>query len=235
MKSEYNLDDSDLVLLASATQTFVKRTIPAYLEENYEETYEDHNSGHEFPYTCTNMPWNQTTQSLWTSDEPGETNAMCTFNEDYYCKSQQTLNYFYEYFLANYQNTSSDVSCLFVGLVSCHAHNEYFAFQTLCTLEMHLKELSVEKQCEAFKLIVSRFAFDGEMAGSGAAQDPLFWVAHGAVERLLQKVIFENVSSDLIYDAESAHCTGHMNDVRNRISHCELCIIALLCRGPNTG
>ena len=28
----------------------------------------------------------------------------------------------------------------------------------------------------------------GDMGGSGAAMDPLFWVAHGAVDRLFQKV-----------------------------------------------
>ena len=29
----------------------------------------------------------------------------------------------------------------------------------------------------------------GDMGGSGAAMDPLFWVAHGAVDRLFQKVL----------------------------------------------
>ena len=29
----------------------------------------------------------------------------------------------------------------------------------------------------------------GDMGGSGAAMDPLFWVAHGAVDRLFQKVV----------------------------------------------
>ena len=33
------------------------------------------------------------------------------------------------------------------------------------------------------------------MAGSGAALDPLFWVVPGAVDRLYQRVVFENVLS----------------------------------------
>jgi urocanate hydratase len=71
--------------------------------------------------------------------------------------------------------------------------------------------LGLDDQCDVAKILIQRAAFDGEMAGSGAAQDPLFWVAHGAVERLLQKVIFENVSSDLVYDSTTAHCSGHYN------------------------
>ena len=33
------------------------------------------------------------------------------------------------------------------------------------------------------------------MSGSGAALDPLFWVVPGAVDRLYQRVVFENVLS----------------------------------------
>ena len=33
----------------------------------------------------------------------------------------------------------------------------------------------------------------GDMAGSGAAMDPLFWVVHGAVERIFQRVMLEGV------------------------------------------
>lgn len=60
--------------------------------------------------------------------------------------------------------------------------------------------------------LVSRAAYDGEMAGSGAAMDPLFWVAHGAVERLMQKVIFSGLASDTTYDVTGTTCSGHSND-----------------------
>jgi hypothetical protein len=48
------------------------------------------------------------------------------------------------------------------------------------------------------KLICGRYQYDGDMAGSGAAIDPLFWVAHGAVERLFQRIIFEDVLVDKV-------------------------------------
>jgi hypothetical protein len=44
----------------------------------------------------------------------------------------------------------------------------------------------------------------------GAATDPLFWVAHGAVERLFQRSVFANVMTDTIYPIqENARCSGH--------------------------
>ena len=46
------------------------------------------------------------------------------------------------------------------------------------------------------------------MAGSGAATDPLFWVAHGAVERLFQRTVFEGVMTDMSYTSSSP-CSGH--------------------------
>jgi hypothetical protein len=43
------------------------------------------------------------------------------------------------------------------------------------------------------------------------AADPLYWVAHGAVERLFQFTIFNDWLSDYEYDTDS-ECTGHMKD-----------------------
>ena len=45
---------------------------------------------------------------------------------------------------------------------------------------------SLDDKCEAFKLVVSRSPFDGDLASSGAAVDPLFWVAHGKPPYLLK-------------------------------------------------
>ena len=40
------------------------------------------------------------------------------------------------------------------------------------------------------------------------ALDPLFWVAHGSMERVFQKLIFTGEFSDMEYSATS-HCSGH--------------------------
>ena len=44
--------------------------------------------------------------------------------------------------------------------------------------------------------------------------DPLFWVAHGAIERLYQRVVFEGTLSDNVYATpmRNAGCSGHTTD-----------------------
>ena len=56
---------------------------------------------------------------------------------------------------------------------------------------------------------LGRFQFDGDMAGSAAAVDPLFWVAHGAVERLFQRAVFRQIISNSKYDDNGNTCSGH--------------------------
>jgi hypothetical protein len=108
LKSQYGIDDEELILLAQAAQTFVKRFYPTYLEADHETVFEGLNNGDEFPFTCTSMPWNSTSQTLWTTDEPGQPNAICTFNSDYYCASADRLSDFYSLYLGS-QTTSVGV------------------------------------------------------------------------------------------------------------------------------
>jgi hypothetical protein len=126
-----------------------------------------------------------------TDAVPGDTDAVCTLNS-YYCESQAHMDEFYAKYLSPFQSTS----------------------EAMYGLEDMLLGMSLDRQCAVAEMLVSRAQYDGDMAGSGAALDPLFWVAHGAVERLMQKVIFENATSDATYDASSAFCSGHMNTVR---------------------
>jgi hypothetical protein len=70
--------------------------------------------------------------------------------------------------------------------------------------------MDFETRKTVMKLICERQQFDGDMAGSGAAADPLFWVAHGAVERLFQRIMFEDVLSDTNYATIGpTGCSGH--------------------------
>jgi hypothetical protein len=40
--------------------------------------------------------------------------------------------------------------------------------------------MDLDEQCDVMQILMSRFPYGSEMSGSGAAQDPLFWVAHGS-------------------------------------------------------
>jgi hypothetical protein len=103
---------------------------------------------------------------------------------------------------------------------SCSCTESYFesedSLDELITLwkikdNSFLYNLDFNQRKDAMQLICGRMAFDGDMAGSGAATDPLFWVAHGAVERLFQRVVFENVLTDKTYvNPKRNQCSGHV-------------------------
>ena len=83
------------------------------------------------------------------------------------------------------------------------------------SIRTRVLSLSVEKRIEVMKIIANMFPFDGDLAGSAAAQDPLFWVAHGSVERLFQRAVFENMFTDMIYNdgyVFPSYCSGHAGD-----------------------
>ena len=81
------------------------------------------------------------------------------------------------------------------------------------SIRQRVLAMPFEQRVEVMKVIANMFPFDGDLAGSGAAQDPLFWVAHGSVERLFQRAVFENMFSDMIYtDGEVGYCSGHAAD-----------------------
>jgi hypothetical protein len=181
LKRQYNITDSMFMLIAQGAQTFVKQSYPLFAKREY--------YGAPYPFNCTEFPWNSDTQMLWTEQVPGEPEAVCSLNQ-YYCESQDHMTLFYKKFLAPFQDQSKTAQ-----------------FE----LESHLLSLSLEDQCSVAGYLIGRAGYDGEMAGSGAAMDPLFWVAHGAVERLMQKVIFAGITTDTDYDVTDANCSGHMN------------------------
>ena len=61
------------------------------------------------------------------------------------------------------------------------------------------------------QLVCSRMSYEGDMAGSGAAMDPLFWVVHGAVERVFQRIMLEDVLTDTEFtnSKRGGTCSGH--------------------------
>jgi hypothetical protein len=45
-----------------------------------------------------------------------------------------------------------------------------------------------------------------------SALDPLFWVAHGSMERMFQKAVFAGIFTDMEYTS-SDHCSGHDSSI----------------------
>lgn len=71
-----------------------------------------------------------------------------------------------------------------------------------------IEEMSFEDKAALMRTLSSRYQFSGDLASSSAALDPIFWVLHGAVERLFQRILFEGVLTDEQYDYVS-DCSGH--------------------------
>lgn len=176
LQQDYGFTETDLLVVARNTQSFVKNIYPFYKNN---EKWELGNSM-EFPIICSDFPWDSSTETLRTTSEPGSEDVKCSLNRDYYCVSDDNMALLLKYHELLYRGSP-------------------FTSMDLAT------------KCEVVDLIFSRVAFDGEMAGSGAALDPLFWVAHGAVERIMQKAIFSDVLTDTAYVSSDEHCSGHMN------------------------
>jgi hypothetical protein len=186
----------------------VKKAYPTYFNQEY--------YGQPYPFNCTSFPWDSEDQELKIEGVvPGDDLAVCSLNP-YYCTSQDTMIEFYQKYMTGFQDTTK---------------GDQFS------LEEMLLGMDLTTQCQVANLLVSRAGYDGEMAGSGAAQDPLFWVAHGAVERLMQMVIFSGITTDTTYDVEDSNCSGHQNDVSAQYNLIALFLLMFrhFHRGLSTG
>ena len=149
-------------------------------------------NGRRYPLDCSTVPWNTETGELMDSSSsiglPGEENGpTCSF-VDYYYESEENINELIELFFRTDPSPHDPVKTRMYGL-------------------------TFTQRVEVMKLIANMFPYDGDLAGSGAALDPIFWVAHGAVERLFQKSVFANIFSDYEYTrVNDFPCSGHEAD-----------------------
>ena len=140
-----------------------------------------------FPRYRSANPWQN--DSLTTTARPGEVGGpSCACSSEFLSSESQ------------FQSLVSD----FFRDISSHT-NKVVAY---------LRDTSIdfEDRKRLMNLICGRMQYDGDMAGSGAATDPLFWVAHGAIERLFQRIVFENILSSKeygLYNGRSDQCSGH--------------------------
>jgi hypothetical protein len=145
-----------------------------------------HSSSQDSFLTCSNDPWQG--GKLTTTTAPGEDGGpTCTCNS-YYFETEERFQQLVSAFFVNFQGN--------------------FVINAVSYLQNTENDFNDRKA--AMNLICGRFQYDGDMAGSSAATDPLFWVAHGSLERLYQKLVFENYLSDSEYVDAHESCSGHM-------------------------
>jgi hypothetical protein len=186
LKDDYSFSDTDLMLVQQSAQVFYKVTIALYLKpKDFAQ-----NHGLEFPFSCTALPYDYKTYTLSSDVAVGSPGGPSCSIASSYLASEDALNTLIDFYFSLYSKGQEQYSVV-----------------------EKVKEMDFSTKSTVMSLIIGRLSFDGEMAGSGAAQDPLFWVVHGAVERLLQKSVFANILSDTVYaTAADEACSGHMAD-----------------------
>eukprot|EP00595_Chromulina_sp_UTEXLB2642_P000476 CAMPEP_0196761180 /NCGR_PEP_ID=MMETSP1095-20130614/338_1 /TAXON_ID=96789 ORGANISM="Chromulina nebulosa, Strain UTEXLB2642" /NCGR_SAMPLE_ID=MMETSP1095 /ASSEMBLY_ACC=CAM_ASM_000446 /LENGTH=426 /DNA_ID=CAMNT_0042110397 /DNA_START=767 /DNA_END=2047 /DNA_ORIENTATION=+ len=181
LTNTYDFEWKDMIVIAQSSQRFFKEVIGT---KDYWDI-----SGLDmiYPLDCSSNPWNN--GQLTTTIGPGEDGGpSCTCNSYYLQDSEKLLQLINTYF--------SD----WVGSDSKQAE----------TLDL-IYSLSFEQQVDVMTQLCGRFQFEGDLTGSGAATDPIFWVVHGGVERLMQKIYFEGLLSDYDYfEGNNNMCSGHL-------------------------
>lgn len=141
------------------------------------------------PMNCSKYPWDPMTETF--DSNIAEDGIKCTVNAFYFQDENKTDWLWY------------DLWDIFIAVDHIHARDLYY-------------DLTFEQKKRLLTLMFHRQQHDGDMATSSSATDPFFWVAHGAIERLYQRVIFEDVLSDSIYATDTSSggysCQGHAAD-----------------------
>uniref|UniRef100_A0A7S0XFD2 Tyrosinase copper-binding domain-containing protein n=1 Tax=Chromulina nebulosa TaxID=96789 RepID=A0A7S0XFD2_9STRA len=134
-----------------------------------------------YPLVCSENPWDESTESLSNVDFPS-----CQCN-DYYYQSDDNLNTLIKIYF------------------------DKFAFESTIQYNSIKKIMALDytNKLNVMKKLCSRLGYDGDMVGSASAIDPIFWVSHGSVEKLYQKLIINDLFLDLQYTASSSSCSGH--------------------------
>ena len=181
-KKRFGLKDNDLAFITQLSHTYMKQEAPRWWITDKVTRRISWNCT--FPFSLQSIPSEQ--GILGMNNWPGEPgNTYCDANT-YYYQNDDTLNEFIDMFFAPLSVSSKITSAKF-------------------------RAMSVADKTDAVRLLNTRYQFDGDMATSAAAIDPLFWVQHGAVERLFQRILFADVLTDKTF-TKLDKCSGHSAD-----------------------
>lgn len=183
LREKYDFDDNDLVVLARAGQKFFKYQLTLAL-------IFIKRPGHvvqTLPVICTNAPWDPKTETLSVSEMPGEVGGpSCVLNPNL-AEDEDSVNSILDELFKDWTNVDPE-------------------YET----KQRFLDLDFSSRVDALSTYISRFQFDGDMASSAAAIDPIFWVAHGSIERLYQKLLFESyITEDKYISTGPSGCSGH--------------------------
>ena len=96
-----------MLLLSRVYQIFAKN---AFIFYDHHDLFESSFQG-EFPFTCTDFPWDKSNEVLRTADIPGSETARCVLNTDYYCASDENMEKLFKVFEFPTAYTVRQLSC----------------------------------------------------------------------------------------------------------------------------
>jgi hypothetical protein len=183
-RDTYSFTDANIVVTDDSSHDFFKNYV------TWQKTYADDSSVVKY-LNCTNDAWDPITQTLKTTANPGEADGPTCSCNSAVLSSETDMNTMLETLYKDWIDDDDSVA------------QEYETYDKVMSLSTTEKAAYLSSLC-------SRYLIEGDLAGSGSAMDPMFWVAHGAVEKLYQKMNFESWLSDSSYVAfNDGACSGH--------------------------
>lgn len=183
LRSQFNFTDEDIIVVVSSSSKFLKKYVSQrdfYSSDSYPV----------YPLNCSANPWKSEYASLenivMSEVEPGYAGGPNCTCVDYYFQDDDTLTQLMTMFFDKYIRTDSA---------------QYVTPQKLFSL-------SFEDRVHVMQAVCSRLSYDGDMVGSASPIDPIFWVSHGAVEKLFQRIVMADMLTDIEYLGEN-ECSGH--------------------------
>lgn len=81
----------------------------------------------------------------------------------------------------------------------------------LSNMKSQISSLDMASKAEALNKLCGSFVFTGDFYSKSSAPDPLFWVFHSQIERIFQKIIFDDRLIDFEYSSTST-VSGHSDE-----------------------
>jgi hypothetical protein len=178
LRSDYGFTDDDIFVIAETSQKFAKRYMPA-------RDYYTDDEYPVYPLSCSADPY-QGDAKTTNMAAPGADDGPSCSCVDYYFESQDQL----------------------YDLISMYFEKYMKSIYPQNVTPQRILSLDFEGQKGAMKLLCSRLGLDGDMVGSASPLDPVFWISHGALERLFHRISFANLLADNDYTTAS-DCSGH--------------------------
>ena len=185
----YSLTDKHLTAITYLSHPIMKNSCKYYLaDEAYVEASEDNMQYicNDIPYTMYDLDTLNGKDELWKSmPEFGEDGGpSCELNPTVFSTDEEIDNFWID------------------------SKGHFFNREGVDNRDYKFENLTSAEKLGTIDLMSQRYQLDGDMTGASAPLDPLFWIQHGGVQRIWQRLVYEDIFSNYEFTAENT-CSGH--------------------------